>query len=272
MEEIKHGLYLVPTPIGNISELSNRAIFVLNNVDYIFCEDTRVTSKLLNFFDIKKPLISLHEHNERTISDKLIGLLKENKAIAYVSDAGAPCISDPGNILVNRVISEDFPIYPLSGPSALINALIGSGLNTQHFYFHGFLNNDKAQDILDHHETIILYEAPHRFLDTMHEIQKYIEKDRQICIARELTKVYEEFFRGTIDEVIEHFNTIKGEIVIVIDGKKVDKSINEDKIKELLQIYLVENKPKEAILLVSKEASIPKNLVYDIYLKLKNNL
>jgi 16S rRNA (cytidine1402-2'-O)-methyltransferase len=272
MEEIKHGLYLVPTPIGNISEISDRAIFVLKNIDYIFCEDTRVTSKLLNFFDIKKPLISLHEHNERVVSDKLISLLKEEKSIAYMSDAGAPCISDPGNILVNRVISEDFPVYPLSGPSALINALIGSGLNTQHFYFHGFLNNDKIQDILNHHETIILYEAPHRFLSTMNEIKKYIEKDRIICIARELTKVYEEFFRGTIDQVLEHFSTIKGEIVIVIDGKKVDKSIDEEKIKELLNIYLIENKSKDAILLVSKEAGIPKNVVYDIYLKLKNNL
>ncbi|MDR0831671.1 MAG: 16S rRNA (cytidine(1402)-2'-O)-methyltransferase [Bacillales bacterium] len=272
MEVISNSLYLVPTPIGNLSELSARALFVLKNVDYIFCEDTRNTLKLLNHFDFTKHLISLHEHNEQTASNKVIDFLKEGKSIAYVSDAGTPLISDPGSILVNKVREANYKVIPLSGPSALINALVGSGFDITHFYFQGFLSlksSLRKKELLDlsHRlETIVIYESPHKFMET---IKEFIEvfKERKICVCRELTKIYEEFFIGNAPEILQHYQEgIKGEIVLVIENQKKELIIDDALLLKKLSLKLKTLSAKDAIEQLSQETQIAKNYLKSLYL------
>ena len=193
MMENKGILYLVPSPIGNLSDISKRIIDTLNSVDYIFCEDTRNTQKLLNLLNIKKTTISCHEHNEKEMSFKLISYLSEGKNIAYMSDAGYPAISDPGEILVKEVSKNNFKIIPLSGPTASLTALIASSLPTSHFLFYGFLSSKHSERIKEINElksfpyTIIFYEAPHRINETLDDLYNTLG-DRKITIARELSK------------------------------------------------------------------------------------
>ena len=276
MEKIENALYIVATPIGNLNELTPRAKFILENVDLIACEDTRVTLKLLSHFNISKTLVSCHKFNENNASNKLIEEIKEGKSVAMVSDAGYPGVSDPGGILIKNAIDNNVLVRVISGPSAGINALIGSGLPTDHFYFHGFLqikNRDRKielESLALREETIILYEAPHHFLDTMEDLMKFFGNDRRCCIARELTKLHEEFYRGTLLEAYNHFKDgIKGEIVIVIDKFEKEEAFveisNELLINEVNRVMEAGSSCKDAIKIVADKYNLQKNEVYRIY-------
>ncbi|MER2115169.1 MAG: 16S rRNA (cytidine(1402)-2'-O)-methyltransferase, partial [Solibacillus isronensis] len=218
-------LYLVATPIGNLEDMTMRALRILKEVDIIAAEDTRNTKKLCNYFDIQTPLISYHEHNIEVGGEKLLGYLQEGKSIALVSDAGLPCISDPGADIVVKAIAEGFAVVPIPGANAALTALIASGLSPQPFYFFGFLKRSKKErreqleKLSKREETLIFYEAPHRLKETLKDLQLVLG-NRKITLARELTKKFEEFLRGTIEEAIiwASENEIRGEFCIVLEG------------------------------------------------------
>ncbi len=266
-------LYLIATPIGNLKEMTPRAIEVLSSCDVVACEDTRVTSKLLSLFNIKgKELISLREHNEVGMSELVISLVKQGKNVVYMSDAGYPTISDPGEILVNKCIDNDISISVINGSSALLSGLIASNLSKEHFLFYGFLNAKKTarekelKELEDVPYTIVFYEAPHRIEATLHSLASVLG-DRKVTLCRELTKMNEEYIYGTVNELLElDFTTIIGEIVLVVEGKakncKVfsDSEI-EDICKEKLETGLSK---KEAIEQIVDEYKIPKNQVYNV--------
>ncbi len=262
-------LYLVATPIGNLSEVSPRTISVLTEADVIAAEDTRNTGLLLSRLGIvNKELFSLREHNENEASLHVIKLIKDGKKVAYVSDAGYPGISDPGYLLVQNLLKADIRVSTVNGPCAFINALVGSGLETNHFYFHGFLpaKNGEAkkelEELKDKKETLIFYEAPHRILKTINILLEVLG-DRKAVIARELTKINEEYIRGTLQELSEIDEaTLKGEMVLLVEGNKNEKSINDDEILEKIGYYISQGKTKkEAAEIVSKELQIPKNYI-----------
>ena len=220
-------LYLIPTPIGNLKDITLRALEVLNNVDSILAEDTRKTKKLLNHYNISAQLDSYHQHNEHRKLQKIITELKSGMTYALVSDAGTPSISDPGFLLVRECIKNNIEVETLPGATAFVPALVNSGLSSEKFVFEGFLPVKKGRSkillkLADEPRTIILYESPHRLLKTLDALIKYLGKDRQASISRELTKLYEETKRGSLDELYEYFSkkNIKGEFVIVISGKK----------------------------------------------------
>jgi len=218
-------LYLVGTPIGNLEDMSVRALRILKEADIIAAEDTRNTKKLCNYFEIETPLISYHEHNLAVGGEKLLTLLQEGKTIALVSDAGLPCISDPGADIVEKAIAQNFSVVPVPGPNAAISALIASGLSPQPFFFYGFLNRGKKErrqqleQLKKRQETILLYEAPHRLKDTLKDMEAILG-ERRVVLARELTKKFEEFLRGTLAEAVEWSQTeeIRGEFCIVLEG------------------------------------------------------
>lgn len=218
-------LYLVGTPIGNLEDMSVRALRILKEADIIAAEDTRNTKKLCNYFEIETPLISYHEHNLAVGGEKLLTLLQEGKTIALVSDAGLPCISDPGADIVEKAIVQNFSVVPVPGPNATISALIASGLSPQPFFFYGFLNRGKKErrqqleQLKKRQETILLYEAPHRLKDTLKDMEAILG-ERRVVLARELTKKFEEFLRGTLAEAVEWSQTeeIRGEFCIVLEG------------------------------------------------------
>lgn len=269
-------LYVVATPIGNLKELTPRAQEILSSVDYIASEDTRTTFSLLKQFNISKPSISCHEHNEQEASEKIVSLLKEGKSIALTSDAGYPGISDPGAILIKHCIENDIAVSIINGANAFIPALVGSGLDTTHFYFHGFLNSKKStrrrelEENKGRKETMIFYESPHRIQETLFDMYEILG-NREVSIAREITKLHEEYIRGKLKELIEiDSSTLKGEMVIVVEGNKEIKVLTEDDIKGLLEEELNQGKTlKDAIKEVSKTYSLKKNLVYDIATSLK---
>ena len=269
-------LYVVATPIGNLKELTPRAQEILSSVDYIASEDTRTTFSLLKQFNISKPSISCHEHNEQEASEKIVSLLKEGKSIALTSDAGYPGISDPGAILIKHCIENDIAVSIINGANAFIPALVGSGLDTTHFYFHGFLNSKKStrrrelEENKGRKETMIFYESPHRIQETLFDMYEILG-NREVSIAREITKLHEEYIRGILKELIEiDSSTLKGEMVIVVEGNKEIKVLTEDDIKGLLEEELNQGKTlKDAIKEVSKTYSLKKNLVYDIATSLK---
>lgn len=269
----KATLFIVATPIGNLNEISSRALEVLKSVDVIACEDTRNTIKLLSHFDIHTKLITYHNFNEKESSKGIIKLLKEGKSIALVSDAGYPLISDPGYELVNDVIDEGFNITTISGPNAALNALVASGLKTNHYLFYGFLNSKSSQarkeleSLKDFPYTIIFYEAPHRIEKTI-KLMYEVFGDRKAVIARELTKLHEQYYRDTLDKLI-NLKDLKGEIVILVQGyEKKDIQISEselfNKIDNLINIGY---KTKEAVNQISEEYNISKNTLYNSYLK-----
>lgn len=267
-------LYLVATPIGNLSDITSRALEVLEMVDYIAVEDTRVSIKLLNYYNIKKRMIAYHEHNKYEKAVDIINLIKEGNNIAYISDAGTPGISDPGLELVKEAIKEEVVVTSIPGAVAFINALIISGEDTRRFVFEGFLpyENKKRIEILEELEketrTIILYEAPHKLKKTLQDI-KNIFGNRYICLVKELTKTYETVYRGYIDDIeLEP----KGEFVIIIRGKSKEV-IKEEEIKkfenkseiELYNQYISDGlDKKEALKLVAKNKGISKREVYKI--------
>ncbi|MFQ6860323.1 MAG: 16S rRNA (cytidine(1402)-2'-O)-methyltransferase [Beduini sp.] len=270
-ENEKSTLYLVATPIGNLDEMTYRAVNILNEVDYIAAEDTRNTIKLLNHFNIKKKLISHHEHNIEASSYKILELL-EDANIALVSDAGYPAISDPGYELVMKVIEKGYNVVSVSGANACLNALVVSGICPQPFLFYGFLNHsDKTKkkeltSLKDYRETIVFYESPHRINKTLTLMLEYLG-DRPIALCRELTKRHEEIIRGKISEVLEVCDSLKGEMVIVVEGSKeiIEQTFDLD-INEQIEVYMNEGlTSKEAIKKVAKERNLSKNEVYKSY-------
>ncbi len=269
-------LFLVATPIGNLEEMSVRAINTLKEVDCIAAEDTRNTIKLLNHFEIKTKLMSHHEHNWKQSIPKILELLKDGKNIALVSDAGYPAISDPGYELVQAAIQEGYGVVPISGPNACLNALVVSGIAPQPFTFYGFLDHqDKTkkkelQALKNHQETLVFYESPYRIEKTL-SIMLEIFGDRSIALCRELTKRHEEIIRGTISEIIPLCETLKGEMVLVVEGAKEIEKQDEDVdiIAEIEKRLSQGASPKDAIKDVAKTFQLKKNEVYDLYLKHK---
>lgn len=268
-------LYLIPTPIGNMEDITLRAISILKKVDVIFSEDTRVTKNLLNYLKIEKKLISSHEYNEEMNKEKLINYLSSGKDVGIVTDRGTPVISDPGFILAKEAIDKGYNVVGLPGPTALISALITSGINPLPFMFYGFLNSKKSkrrselEELKNEKCTIIFYEAPHRLLDTLEDMQEILE-NRKISISREISKKFEEIYRGTIDEVKQQLVDVKGEIVIVVEQGKNDSSFDKLPIVNHVNLYLKEGKDiKEAMKLVAKERNISKKEVYDEYHNIK---
>lgn len=264
----KEVLYLIATPIGNLKEMSPRALEVINEMDIIAAEDTRNAFSLLANYGIKKELFSLREHNEVEASKHLLNKIKEGKKVAYMSDAGYPCISDPGYLLVQEMIKNDVAVSTISGSSAFINALVASGLETKHFYFYGFLSakeNEAKEEISsfkDKKDTIILYEAPHRIMKTLNLLRGCLG-NRYVCLARELTKLNEEYIRGTLDELLEIDEaTIKGEIVLIIEGNKNEATIDNEQIKSRVAYFVnLGLSQKDAIQVTSEEFKINKNYV-----------
>ena len=233
-------LYIVATPIGNLEDITLRAINILKEVDLIAAEDTRHTLKLLNHLEISKPLMSYHRHNEDVKTDILIKELKQGKQIALVSDAGTPGICDPGEEVIKKCIEEKIPIVPIPGACAMINALICSGLDTKVFVFIVFLplnkknRKEKLEEINNTTKTMILYEAPHKLETTLKDLKEIIG-NRKIVLARELTKIHEEYIRENIDVLIEKVKELKGEIVLIIDGAEKKEE------NDLLQLSLEEH-------------------------------
>ena len=267
-------LYLVATPIGNMQEVSPRTIEVLSSVDLVACEDTRVTGKLLSLLGIKKDLVSLREHNEVSVSHDLIEKIKNGLKVAYVSDAGYPCISDPGSKLVKICLENEINIAPISGPNAALNALVASGLCEDHFYFHGFLNAkesvrlEELRELANRKETLIFYEAPHRIKKTLEALYE-VFGDRKACLARELTKKHEEFIRCGLKTMSEiDPETLKGEMVIVVEGSmgEVKPVISDADIVNMVKSMVDSGmSTKDAIKKVSEMTKINKNIVYKVY-------
>lgn len=226
-ETIQRGaLYIVPTPIGNLDDITLRALNVLAGVDLIAAEDTRTTKFLLNHYNIQKPLLSFFSHNEQLRTPQIIDKLLEGHAVALVSDAGTPGISDPAHSMITAAIAHGITIVPLPGATACIPALVVSGLPTHAFVFEGFLPHKKGrkttlESLQNETRTIVLYESPHRLIKTLNELHDYLG-DRRAVVVRELTKKFEEVIRGTLQTLIEHFTShpVKGEFVLVIEGKK----------------------------------------------------
>lgn len=263
-------LYICPTPIGNLEDITLRTIRILGEVDLIAAEDTRHTIKLLNHYDIKKPLTSYHEHNIKEKGTMLIEKLNLGQNIALVSDAGMPGISDPGEELIRQAIDEGIEVVGLPGPTASITALVISGLSTDKFIFEGFLSSKKGdrkkelEKIKEYRKTTIIYEAPHRLINLLEDMSDILG-DRKISISRELTKKYEETFRGTVAEALEKFKTlgVKGEFVLIVEGNHEEEEIEVIDIGLLLERYISEGMTKkEAVKKVSEETGIAKNLVY----------
>lgn len=270
-------LYIVATPIGNLNDITIRALETLKNVDYIAAEDTRHTLKLLNYFDISKPLISYYKENEKTKSEVIIEKLEEGKNIALVSDAGTPGISDPGEEVIKKAIERNIKVIPIPGACAAINAIICSGFSTKEFEFIGFLSAKKSEKVKKLEElkydlrTLIIYEAPHKLESTLNTMLEVLG-DRNICIARELTKIHEEFIRGKISEILNSVE-YRGECVILVEGAKIPKS--EQNIENLTKLSLDEHykyyeekgfSKKEIVKQIAKDRKLEKNEVYQYFL------
>lgn len=270
-------LYICGTPIGNLEDMTYRVVRVLSEVDLIAAEDTRQSVKLLNHFDIKTPLTSYYEHNKDVKGPQLIKLLQEGKDIALVTDAGMPGISDPGEDLIKLCYENDVPVTVVPGPTAVVTALVLGGLNSRSYIFEGFLPRNKKQRtevlerLVDESRTTVFYEAPHHLVDTLESIYKTVG-DRNIAVARELTKKHETVNRGTVGEVLEYFkkNEPKGEFVLVLEGKDKEK-IKEDKIASFEEMTIEEHfnmyieqgmSEKDAMKQVAKDRGIGKRDVY----------
>lgn len=272
-------LYVCPTPIGNLEDITLRTIRTLEEVDYIAAEDTRHTIKLLNHLNIKKPLISLHEHNEAFKSKELIELITSGHDIALVSDAGMPGISDPGEKLIKQCIESEVAVVTLPGPSAFITALVNSGLDTSRFTFIGFLdrNNKTRKETIEalkaRQETLIFYEAPHRIEKTISELFEILG-DRKIVIARELTKKYEQYIRTSLRSLSEDFSMLehRGEMVIILEGaiEEVEPEINKEAVeKRIKELLLQDLSTKEVAKQIAIEYKIKKNDAYALALGIK---
>ncbi len=272
-------LFLVATPIGNLEDITLRALRILKEVDLIAAEDTRHTLKLLNHFEISKPLISYYKQNESTRSAELVEKLKSGKNIAIVSDAGTPGISDPGEEIVKYCVRENIEIVPVPGACAFVNALICSGITTREICFLGFLSTvkkerkEKLGELKYETKTLIFYEAPHKLKNTLEDMLQ-IFGDRKIVLARELTKIHEEFIRGEISDILQNINEIKGEFVVIVEGNKNSKkdveiqNLNEMTLEEQYQFYEKQGlSKKEIIKKIAKNKGVHKNEIYQNFLE-----
>jgi 16S rRNA (cytidine1402-2'-O)-methyltransferase len=269
-------LYIVSTPIGNLEDITLRAIKVLKEVDLIACEDTRVTKKLLSYYQIQKPLTSYHEHNEEVKAKELLSLLEVGKNIALVSDSGTPGISDPGFRLISLAREKGIKVFPIPGPSAAIAALTVSGLPTSSFTFFGFLpksvkkRKEFLESIKESDQTLIFYESPNRVIETLEEIFEVLG-DRQVSVSRELTKMFEETLRGKISSIIETLKQkekIKGEFTIVLEGKVNEIMVSNDIIEKELKIFREKGLSlKDTVKEVSRNLGLSKSRVYKEALK-----
>ena len=273
----KATLYVIATPIGNLGEISKRTLEAINDSEAIFCEDTRVTGMLLSHLDIKKPLISAYENIERKSLEKVFEYLDGGKNVAFMSDAGYPGISDPGSIIIKEVIARDYNVVVVNGPSALIQSVLASGFSTDHFYFYGFLNPKESKrkaeltKLKDFDDTIIFYQSPHKILACLNDMLEILG-DRNVCLCRELTKKFEEYIRGTISEIIPICESLKGEMVLVVEGNKKKETVEltDDIIEEIESVINNKNiKPKEAIKEVAERYNLSKNELYQAYVERK---
>ena len=269
-------VYLIPTPIGNMDDLSKRIIDTLGIVDVIFCEDTRSTNILLNYLGIKKKLVSSHKFNEATNKNKILDCLKNEMIVGIVSDRGTPGISDPGYILSKYAIDTGYEVVALPGPTALIPALIVSGMVPQPFMFYGFLNSKSTERKKELNQlkyekaTLIFYEAPQRLKDTIRDMKDILGNNRQISISREISKKYEETIRGTLADIIGKISEIKGEYVIVVSGNNCNDNLDEISIEDHINMYLNNGETTmNAIKFVAKERNMKKSDVYNIYQSMK---
>jgi 16S rRNA (cytidine1402-2'-O)-methyltransferase len=273
-------LYLVATPIGNLQDISQRALQTLETVDLIACEDTRHTGKLLNHFGVKKKLISYHEHNEIQRSEELIKLLLEGKNIAVVSDAGTPAICDPSFRITQKAIENDVQIISIPGAVAFVNALISSGLPSDSFYFGGFLPSkkgercNKLEEVKSWQTTLIFYESPHRLSKSLVDCLAVLG-NRKIAVVRELTKLHEEIIRGNLADLVEQNLNLKGEIVLVIDRNEVENQ--ESKVESEFSIFErykqleTEGLDRKIILKkLARESGLSRSEIYRMFVQAKN--
>lgn len=267
-------LYLVATPIGNMSEFTPRAIEILKSVALIGCEDTRTSKVLLNHFEIETPVASYHKFNEKESVENFLKILNDGKDIALISDAGYPLVSDPGSVLVNRAIEEGYNVTTVSGASAFLHALVASGFSLSRFTFVGFLENKssarkKELELLkDKKETLIFYESPHRVEETLVDMLEVLG-NRKVVVARELTKKFEEFIRGDLNVVIEECKDLKGEIVIVVEGAQlVQAPVNEEQLRKEINDLIKEGESKKDIVkIICDKYNLKKNYIYDFVFK-----
>lgn len=269
-------LYLVATPIGNLDDITLRAIKILKDVDFIAAEDTRHSLKLLNHLEISKPLISYHRHNEDIKTNLLIDKLLDGKNIALISDAGTPVISDPGEEVVKEALKNNINVIPIPGACALINALIASGLDASEFTFIGFLplnkknRKEKLSEIQNSKNTTILYEAPHKLLSTLQDLSEILD-NRKIVLAKELTKIHETFISGTASELLNTLENPKGEFVIMIEKsqEKFDENLylNSLSLEEHFAFYQAQGFSKnEIIKKIAKDRNVNKNEIYQHFI------
>ncbi len=274
-------LYVVATPIGNLADISERALKVLRSVDLVAAEDTRHTKQLLMHFVINKPLFSVHDHNEHQRVDKVLAELAEGRSIALVSDAGTPLISDPGFVVVQAVRKAGFPVVPVPGACAMVAALSAAGLPTDRFCFEGFLpakssgRKKQLKTLEQESRTLVFYESPHRVLDSLKDMAEVLGGAREITLARELTKTFETFLSGSLDEVIatveQDANQRKGEFVLVLAGAKVESDDDNQAIaaEYVLKVLLEELPVKQAAALTAKITGLKKNALYQQALTLQ---
>jgi 16S rRNA (cytidine1402-2'-O)-methyltransferase len=268
-------LFVVATPIGNLEDITLRAIRILKEVKLIAAEDTRKTRQLLSAYEIKTPTTSYHEHNKLTKLDYILSHL-ENEDVALVSDAGMPGISDPGYELISEVAKRNVPIVPIPGPSVLVTALVVSGLPTDRFTYLGFLPHKSGerrrflQKLCTQTETLVLFESPHRITESLKDILDILG-DRRIAVCREVTKIHEEIFRGKVSQALEHFTSPRGEFTLVVEGYvETGKTVlTEDILKRLRQLFQAGNSAKEAVALLSAETGLPKKELYQAWIKFK---
>ena len=264
-------LYLIPTPIGNLDDITVRALKTLETVDFILCEDTRETGKLLSKYNIKKKLVSCHEFNEEKIKSNVVDELRNGKNIGLVTDQGTPIISDPGYIIAREVINNGLNVISLPGATAFVPALTSSGISPSPFIFYGFLNakdskkKKELQSLRDLKYTLIFYEAPHRLKDTLISMLEILG-DRNICISREISKIHEEICRGKISELIDLVDDMKGEFVIIVEGNTNVVDFSNLTVVEHIKLYLDDGmSEKDAIKLVAKERNVAKSIIYKEY-------
>ncbi|MGI5960025.1 MAG: 16S rRNA (cytidine(1402)-2'-O)-methyltransferase [Massiliimalia sp.] len=266
-------LYVVGTPIGNLQDFSPRAVETLRSVDFIAAEDTRVTLKLLNHFDIKKPLVSYYEHNLRQRGEQIVERILAGETCAVVSDAGMPCISDPGEDLVKLCAAASIPVRVIPGPSAVISALAVSGLSTSRFTFEGFLSTanksrmEHLNSVREEKRTMVFYEAPHKLLSTLEDMRQVFGGERRISLCREITKIYEEVVRMTFDEAVDYYtqNKPKGEFVLVIEGKPEEEAAEitlEDAVAMAKALVEQGEKATEAAKKIAKQTDFSKSDIY----------
>ena len=275
--KLKKGLYLIPTPIGNLGDITLRAIELLKNSDFILCEDTRVSKKLLDKFDIKTRLISNHKFNEVKNLPKIIKLLKENKIISIISDAGTPSISDPGAVLINECLRKNIDIIPLPGPSAVTTAVAASGFDEKYLFYGFFPEKEKVikeelERLSNLNFCLVFFVSPKKINKIIPHLKKYFKK-RKILICREISKYYEEFIRSDLDELQTFKDEPKGEITIVISEKKFEKKTSQtlsESDKRNIEIMINKLSTKEITDIISQKSKVSKKEIYNYCLKLKN--